>query len=109
LNLIHVDDAANVVLAAEERARPPRTYLVSDGQPVLRRQYYEMLAQLLGAPPPQFIAPAADSPAAERAASDKRISNQRMIEELGVQLAFPSYREGLAAIVAAERTATEDA
>jgi nucleoside-diphosphate-sugar epimerase len=96
LNLIHVEDAAAIVILAEERAPLPRTYVVSDGQPVIRGEYYGELARLLDAPPPQFITPQADSPAARRAAGDKRASNQRLIEELAPQLQFPSYREGLA-------------
>ncbi|MBI3838316.1 MAG: NAD-dependent epimerase/dehydratase family protein [Planctomycetia bacterium] len=103
LNLIHVDDAASVVLAAAERAKPPRTYVVSDGHPVQRRAYYEELARLLGAPPPKFAPPPPDAPASVRAASDKRARSARMLAELGVTLQYPSYHEGLAAIVATER------
>ncbi len=99
LNLIHVDDAARIVLAAEEKAVPPRTYVVSDGQPVERGAYYAELARLLQAPPPSFVAPSADSPAAARATSDKRVNPRRMFRELAPRLAYPSYREGLAAIV----------
>jgi nucleoside-diphosphate-sugar epimerase len=102
LNLIHVDDAARVALAAEQRIEPPRLYTVSDGRPPQRREYYEELARLLGAPPPQFAEPAIDSPAALRAESNKRVSNARMLAELKVELAYPSFREGLAAIVTAE-------
>lgn len=100
LNLIHVADAARIVLAADRLAPLPRTYVVSDGQPVLRRDYYAELARLLNAPPPQFVARAADSPAAARAASDKRVQPQRLFSELRPQLRYPSYREGLAAVVA---------
>ena len=32
----------------------------------------------------------------------KRVSNARIREELGVELAYPDYRSGLAAILAAE-------
>ena len=99
LNLVHVEDAAQVVLAAERHAQPPRLYVVSDGNPVQRREYYRYLAQLLGAPEPVLEAPPADSPAAQRARSDKRIENRRMCAELRVPLRFPSYREGLSAIV----------
>jgi nucleoside-diphosphate-sugar epimerase len=101
LNLIHVEDAATIVLLAAERATPPATYVVSDGNPVLRADYYRELARLLKAPPPQFVPPTADSPAALRAGSDKRINPARLFAELQPQLQFPSYREGLAAIVAA--------
>lgn len=100
LNLIHVEDAAEVVLAAERRARPPRVYCVSDGHPTARREYYAELARLLSAPPPRFVAPDADSPAARRAAADKRVSNRRMLDELKPRLLYPTFREGLAAIVA---------
>lgn len=99
LNLIHVDDAASIALLAIERAAPPATYVVSDGQPVLRADYYGELARLLHAPKPQFVLPPADSPAAQRAGSDKRINPARLFTELEPQLRFPSYREGLAAIV----------
>ena len=103
LNLIHVDDAASVVLAAERQAPLPRLYVVSDGHPVERRIYYQELARLLYAPPPRFVAAAARQPSrrrARRATSASTIA--RMRDELAVHLAYPSYREGLAAIVAAE-------
>lgn len=102
LNLIHVDDAVETVLAAEHRGNPPRTYIVSDGHPVIRRTYYEELARLLAAPAPRFSEPVADSAALARSRVDKRLSNARMLRELGVQPAYPSYREGLAAIVRGE-------
>ena len=99
LNLIHVEDAARIVLQATDRAASPRTYVVSDGHPIERRDYYAELARLLGAPPPQFQEPPADSPAALRASSDKRVNPRRMLAELAPPLLYPSYREGLAAIV----------
>ena len=102
LNLIHVEDAAQVVLRAEQHATPPATFVVSDGQPVVRGEYYQELARLLGASTPVFAPPAGDSPAAQRAASDKRVNPARMFAELQPELKYPSYREGLAAIVGME-------
>jgi nucleoside-diphosphate-sugar epimerase len=102
LNLIHVEDAADIVLAAKARAVPPSTYLVSDGHPVLRRDYYEELARLLGTGSPQFEEPPPDSPAAQRAGSDKRVGNARLVRDLAPTFVYPSYREGLAAIVDSE-------
>ncbi len=90
LNLIHVDDAASVVLAVETRATPPRTYCVADGHPVERRAYFGGLAKRLGAMRPQFVEPLSEAPAAIRAAADKRVSNTRMMAELGVILQYPS-------------------
>jgi nucleoside-diphosphate-sugar epimerase len=102
LNLIHVEDAARAVLAADERGRPPRAYLVSDGHPVERATFYAELARLLQAPPPSFNT-SPDAPAAHRAAANKRIGNARLRAELAPQFAFPTYREGLAAIAQAVR------
>ena len=102
LNLIHVDDAASAVLAAASADVPlPRRYLISDGRPVRREEYYAELARLLGAPPPRFISPPSGDVRAARAAADKRITNARMLAELRIVLAYPSYREGLQAIIAA--------
>ncbi|HEX3870692.1 MAG TPA: NAD-dependent epimerase/dehydratase family protein [Pirellulales bacterium] len=101
LNLIHVDDAAAVVLAAERDAPTPRCYVVADGHPVERAAYYRELARLLDAPEPRFTPPDPLSPAAGRASADKRVSNARMVRELRVTLRYPTFREGLAQIVSA--------
>jgi nucleoside-diphosphate-sugar epimerase len=53
LNLIHVDDAIAAILACEERGQLGGTYLVGDDRPCRRRDYYALLAALVGAPPPR--------------------------------------------------------
>lgn len=98
LNLIHVDDAATTVIAAEKLACLPSLYCVSDGHPVVRREYFRELAALLGAADPTFRPPPAGSHAADRARTSKRVDSRRMLAELRVDLRYPSYREGLAAI-----------
>jgi nucleoside-diphosphate-sugar epimerase len=106
LNLIHVDDAARIVVAADawlastDAAAGPHVFCVSDGAPVRRADYYREAVRLLGAPPPRFTSPPPDSPAAERAAANRRIRNEKMRLTLHVALEFPSYRQGLAAILA---------
>ena len=57
MNLIHVDDAASIVVQLAAAAAPPELFCVSDGTPVARREYYRHLADLLGAPEPTFVAP----------------------------------------------------
>lgn len=104
LNLIHVVDAASVVLDAADAkfCKPtngPRVYCVSDGQPVQRGEYYSEVARQIGAPEPTFVAPEPDSPRAARAGSDRRVRNEKMLAELGVQLIYPDYRSGLRAIL----------
>ncbi|MEX0585122.1 MAG: NAD-dependent epimerase/dehydratase family protein [Pirellulales bacterium] len=99
LNLIHVDDAAAVVEAAAGHEQPSRAYVVSDGHPVRRWEYLAEIARLLGAPPPRFDE---RQPATRRGPGNKRVNNARMQAELLVELAYPTYRDGLAAIVAGE-------
>lgn len=101
VNLIHVDDAARIVVASEQLV-PPKLYVVSDGQPVERVDYYSELARLIGAPPPSFTPPAPATHVAQRAGSDKRVSPARLFADMVVTLQFPSYREGLAEIVRSE-------
>ncbi|NOY30392.1 MAG: SDR family oxidoreductase [Planctomycetes bacterium] len=93
LNLIHVDDAASIVLAAESwaaegQAAGPHLFCVSDGQPVVRGDYYCEVARRIGAPEPQFVEPHPTSPAAARAAADKRICNKKMLSTLKPHLAY---------------------
>jgi nucleoside-diphosphate-sugar epimerase len=106
LNLIHVDDAAEVVVAADHpnqanmstRQVGPRVYCVSDGEPVERGAYYSEVARMIGAAPPRFVEPDPNSPRALRARNSRRVSNLRMLAELHVTLKYPDYRAGLAAI-----------
>jgi nucleoside-diphosphate-sugar epimerase len=107
LNLIHVDDAARMVLLAEAQAPVPALYVVSDGHPVVRGDYYRELARLLGAPSVTFIKPTPGSSAAARAGSDKRVNPRRLFSELAPALLYPCYRDGLAAIVAGESQVSE--
>jgi nucleoside-diphosphate-sugar epimerase len=105
LNLIHVDDAAKIVVAADdwaaarEESDGPHVFCVSDGHPVQRGDYYTEVARLVGAAPPTFTAPPPDSPVAARAAADRRIRNDKMCRELQRSLLYPTYREGLASIL----------
>lgn len=93
LNLIHVDDGVRAVLASDVLGQPSQTFLVTDNLPIQRSEYYGRLADLCGAPPPQFN-PAV---AASRGSGgiNKRCRNQRMSEVLKVDLQYPTINEGL--------------
>ena len=93
LNLIQVEDGAKAIAAAAERGSPGETYLVSDGSPVRRREFYAYMAELLGAPPPVF------SPGPTDEGGNRRVSNRKMIEFLGVLPRYPDYRAGLRAAI----------
>lgn len=104
LNLIHVDDGAAIAVAVDQWLigqdnHGPKLFCVSDGNPVARGNYYREVARLIDAEPPQFVEPNPDSPVAQRAGVNRRISNDKLLSQLDLQLIYPSYREGLAAIL----------
>jgi nucleoside-diphosphate-sugar epimerase len=90
LNLIHVDDGAAAVIAAEAKGVPDETYNVADDAPATRRDFYTRLAELLGAPPARFES------RPEAGSANRRVSNRKARELLGWTPRFPTYREGLA-------------
>jgi nucleoside-diphosphate-sugar epimerase len=102
LNLIHIDDAARVAIAALDRAGSGSLFLASDDRPVTRREFYGLAAESLGAPAPRFEPPAVDSPKSGRDESNKRVSNARMRAELAVELAYPDIASGVPAALRAE-------
>jgi nucleoside-diphosphate-sugar epimerase len=100
---IHVDDIACVLLASLVRPRPGAIYNVCDDEPAGQEAVVAHAAELLGiAPPPLLSLDAAGlSPMARSFYADnKRVSNALIKRELGVALAYPDYRVGLAAILA---------
>ena len=100
LNLIHVADGVGAVMAAIDRGEPGSIINVCDDEPVRRREFYTAMARLLNAPEPRFVSPPPDAPTPPHERGNRRIRNRRL-HELGVSLAFPNYRIGLANAVAA--------
>jgi nucleoside-diphosphate-sugar epimerase len=103
---IHVEDLASVLLASIERPRAGAVYNVCDDEPAAPADVVADAARLLGMPAPLLVPfeTAELSPMAKSFYDDnKRVSNALMKQELGVTPRYPSYREGLAAILAAER------
>ena len=101
---IHVEDIAAAVMASMDRPHPGTAYNLCDDDPAPPQEVIAHACALLGvAPPPEIPweeARATLSPMAlSFYADNKRVRNGRMKTELGVALAYPSYREGLAAIV----------
>jgi len=101
---IHVDDLADGLAAA--LAQPDRTgiFNLCDDEPAPAADVTLEACRLLGAqPPPQTpLDLDALTPAARRFwAESKRVSNARAKAALGWRPAHPTYREGLAAILAA--------
>jgi hypothetical protein len=91
------------VLAGIAGRGAAQIYNVTDDEPAPPQDVITYAAELLHMPPPPPIAfeDAKISPmAASFYADNKRIRNTRLRQELGVVLKFPTYREGLRAILA---------
>lgn len=101
---IHVDDIVSGLLASLDKPRAGGVYNLVDDEPAPPQDVMEHAARLLGAPVPPDL-PFNElglSPATRRFyAENKRVSNARAKAELGWRPAYPTYREGLAAILEA--------
>ena len=102
---IHVEDIATVLEASIDRPHPGAVYNVCDDEAAAPEDVIAHAAELLGvpAPPAEPFDEAEMTPIARSFyAESKRVSNARIKQELGVELAYPTYREGLAALLAEE-------
>lgn len=95
LNLVHVDDAAAAVCAVAAARNPRPLYLVSDGKPVLRRDWYARLAALTDSPPPRWDA---SSPA--RRGADKRVDPTLLFTDLEFRPTHDDARVAISDLVA---------
>jgi len=107
LNLIHGDDAADLMIAMMTAKSPGGVELGSDGSPVTRIDYYTTLARSLGVPPPRVLDPAAAAahlnlPAAKLPRStSKRCDNVITCRRTGWLPRHPHFLSGLRASFAA--------
>ncbi len=102
-NRIHVEDIAKIVRASMAAPSPGRIYNVADNLPAPSANLVTYACGLMKVDPPPEIPfdQAVLSPMArEFWADNKRIDNSRIKTELGVRLAYPTWREGLDAIFA---------
>lgn len=101
---IHVDDIAAALAASIARPNPGRAYNLADDRPAPPSEVTEFACRLLGLPPPPaepFETAELSPMAASFYRDSKRVSNARIKAELGVRLRYPSYREGLRALLEA--------
>jgi nucleoside-diphosphate-sugar epimerase len=104
---IHVADIAATVLAAVTARSSGATYNVADDLPASTADVTAHACDLLDVPTPPLvpwatIEPTLSDMARSFYAENRRVKNERIKSELGVTLRYPTYREGLRAIAAAE-------
>jgi len=117
LSFVHVDDVARAFLCAAQRApEGVSTYNVADDMPLTWQDFLRNVAQLCGTRPPVYLPkplvylyalcstlgsratgrePILTQQAIRLIITPKALSNARLKQELGFQLRYPSYSEGL--------------
>lgn len=103
---VQVEDIASVLEASLIRPNPGAIYNVCDDDPAPPEDVLSLAAALLGLPEPPMV-PYEDAEMTPMArsfyAENKRVRNDRIKDELGVVLRYPTYREGLAGLLSAEK------
>ena len=102
-NRVHVDDVVSGLFASMARPRPGAAYNLADDEPAPADVVMEWAAERLGLPRPPEVAwtdPSVSEGMRRFYLDSKRISNARAKAELGWRPEYPSWREGLEALLA---------
>ena len=102
---IHRDDIVQALIASMGAPDPGAAYNLCDDEAAPPQDVILYACRLLGRePPPEIPFAEADlSPMARSFYADnKRVRNERMKQALGVSLKWPTYREGLQGLLAAD-------
>ena len=99
-NHIHSDDLARACVAALWKGKPQRVYNVSDDSELKMGDYFDLAADLYQLPrPPRVARDSAQEQLPVMLLSfmseSRRLINQRMKQELGLRLRYPTVVEGL--------------
>ena len=104
-NRIHVEDVVQVLSASIDRPHPGAIYNVSDDVPSSPSEAVAFACELLHVEVPPLIA-LEDAELSKMARgfylTNKKVRNHKIKKELGVQLKYPDYKEGLRALLATE-------
>lgn len=101
-NRIHAEDLVTICQAAMASGVDREIYNVSDGHPGTMTEYFNLVADLAGLERPPVLSRAEAEeklPASLMSflRESRRLDNSKMVKELGVQLMYPSLKEGVPA------------
>ncbi|MGO9943896.1 MAG: SDR family oxidoreductase [Rhodoblastus sp.] len=108
-NRIHVEDISRAIDACLTTQAPGGVYNITDDEPAPPQDVVLYAAQKLGVEPPpeqDFDAAPLTPMARSFYSENKRVSNRRMKDLLALDLAFPTFREGIAGLLAEGEGAT---
>ena len=110
LGRIHLADIVGTVMASIAKPNPGRIYNVTDDEPMPPQDIIAYACELLGVEaPPETPYDGAELPPIMREFYEdcKRVSNKRLKEELGYTFKYPTFRDGLRALLAKEQAAAQ--
>ncbi len=108
---LHHDDCATALMASLMQPHPGGIYNLCDDEPAAADTVLEYAAALTGLPLPSVIAwddPSLSGKMLRFYNDNKRVSNARAKAELGWRPHYPTYREGLNAILASIQTGKKE-
>jgi nucleoside-diphosphate-sugar epimerase len=102
-NHIHADDLARACVRALWKSKPQRVYNVNDDTVLKMGDYFDLAADLYGLERPPRVS--RDNATAHLPlmllsfmSESRRMVNRRLKQELGLQLHYPTVREGLVSL-----------
>jgi hypothetical protein len=98
---IHLDDLAQIILAAFNKAQKHSVYLVGDLLPASLIEVTSFLCQQMNLPMPTIDQ---NLSLHETQRYGRQVNPEKVLTQLSVQLKYPNYKEGYAAILAKEST-----
>ncbi len=102
-SFVHVEDAVNALVAIGEKRRYDESFIVTDSHPALFRDFANFVADKMGikrlGSVPVFLAKGMLGGDAVRLLTTPTRASNKKIAEL-VEIKFPSYKEGLAQVLA---------
>lgn len=100
-NRIHITDIARTLQASRLYPTPDVIYNISDDLPASQEDVMRFAYELMGRTPPQPIAlrdAQLSAMACEFYRDCKRVCNEKIKNDLGIELIYPTYIEGLTAL-----------
>lgn len=104
ISRIHVKDLAHQILGILACHLPGAAYLTGDMRPCPHGEVVEHLSSIMGVPMPVSVPP---DHLDESLRNDRKIDGTALRSELGVELLFPTYKEGFENCIQADRALLE--
>ena len=96
LNMIHLADVVNCIIAALKNGRGGEIYNAVDDEPVPQIHFFRWLSETLGKNMPPF-GDEALLVERKRPVTHKKVLNRKLKMELGYQFRYPTFRQGYSA------------